>query len=168
HRGEASTAPTSVRATAMQEERDVGPELSRDRTEVDVESVHRFERAQSGGRVRTGPTHARAGWDSFVQMNARRQRAIGGVLEGLLRVQDRVVFLADSQPRRGDGGFLRGLEHEEVVQRDCLEGRVQLVESVRVAPDDLEVEVQLRARGKRGDQSGIGFKPARYLTARSW
>ena len=64
--------------------------------------------------------------------------------------------------------FIGWFDFEKVVQVDRLERRTQLVESVRGAAQDLEVEIQLGARGQRDRQRDwIALSSARYLVARS-
>ena len=90
-----------------------------------------------------------------------------GLLQGSEREQHGILLGAHGQTRRGEARFRRRLDLEHVMQRDGLECGAQVVESVRVAAEDLEVKIELRSRGQRELQSGIGFRPARYLTTRS-
>jgi len=106
------------------------------------------------------------------------------LLQRAMGQQHRVFDRVDVETRRGETGFARRFDLQEVVKLDRLEGGAQLVETVAVAADDLEVEVELGSRGQREGQftprsqrlrldfagtpgTTIGFRPARYLTARS-
>ena len=141
-----------VRATAAQEEGDIRANLERDSMQIDVERVHRLKSPQRGGRVRAGAPHPRPGRYLLVKVDADRQGPVGGALERAVRADHRVVHFAHAKAGRGERRLLRGNEFEQIVEGDRLEGRPQLVKSVRVAPDDLEVEVELRARGQRDAQ----------------
>ena len=77
-------------------------------------------------------------------------------------------MVAYLEARGRELGFVRSVDFEKVVQVDRLERRTQLVESVRGAAQDLEVEIQLGARGQRDRQrDSIALSSARYLVARS-
>ena len=102
-----------------------------------------------------------------MEVEGRGQLFVRGAFEGGVRREHRVVLRADTQARGRDRRFIRGRDDKQVVQVDGLERRADLVQSIFVASDDLEVEVELGARRQRDGQSLIGFKPARYLTARS-
>src|SRR2546430_16647706 len=78
--------------------------------------------------------------------------------------QHRVFDRVDVETRRGETGFARRFDLQEVVKLDRLEGGAQLVETVAVAADDLEVEVELGSRGQREGQ----FTPRRGGCAEAW
>jgi hypothetical protein len=48
-----------------------------------------------------------------------------------------------------------------------LESRANFMEPIVATLEDLELEIQLGARGKRECQPWMDFSPARYLTDRS-
>jgi hypothetical protein len=53
------------------------------------------------------------------------------------------------------------------MQLDRLEGGADFMEPIFATLEDLELEIQLGARGKRECQRWMDFSPARYLTDRS-
>ena len=102
-----------------------------------------------------------------MEMERGRQRSPCRALDRRVRGEHRVVFFGQLHSGDPQRGLTRARDDQQVVQLDGLERRAKLVKSVLVATDDLQVEVELGARGERERQSAMGFRPARYLTARS-
>src|SRR5438477_73802 len=85
-------APFASRPPSTQKERNVRTQLTRERRQVDVESVYRLERPHCGCRIRAGASHPGTRRDLFVEVDARGQRASRGLLHGSVSEEHRVVF----------------------------------------------------------------------------
>src|SRR5438477_9525549 len=166
--GQLLAATLGARPAALQEEGDVGAELFGDWPEVDLQREHRFQGPRGRGCVGACAPHTGARWNALVEVDACGQLALHLLFQRLVSFKHGVVVVAYLEARGRELGFVRSVDFEKVVQVDRLERRTQLVESVCGAAHDLEVEIQLGARGQRDRQRDwIALSSARYLVARS-
>src|SRR4029077_7787868 len=166
---EALADPLGQGAPAREKKWHVGAELAGDFGQVRVRSVNSVQRPQRRGRVGAGSPEAGARWDAFVQVDLGGQLATHSSLEGRKSLDDDVVAARGDRKAVGnEGGAPGGRRLDQVVQRDRLDLRLDVVESIAAAPNDFEVQVELGARGQRDFQLRTGRRFARYRTARSW